>query len=216
MGLRFWCIPLSPSILIFGTFSFFGVTVKFLILIGQKNDRYFSGFNGWSSYGYASTIGTLIFSSLVNSFIRIHFSFGLFLGSPIWVSLGILPWLAPLEVLLGGCTFWMFMVGSSIPPCAHLLVWLVGSLVLDSLVHKLNLMRHEKLNPWRTSLACWNVLEKLYFVKYPFCYCLGDECLMESVVFSCWSNISAVLSMWCPRCAVVWPVMNYYLCSRWG
>ena len=56
------------SVIIFGCFSFFGVTVKVLLLIGQKNDRFFSEFTGWSYSGYASTIGTITGSSLVNGF----------------------------------------------------------------------------------------------------------------------------------------------------
>ena len=42
--------------------------------------------------------------------------------------------------------------------CAHFLVWLVGLLVLDYVVHKLNPARHEKLHLWKTYLACWIVL----------------------------------------------------------
>ena len=40
-------------------------------------------------------------------------------------------------------------------PCANLLVWLVGLLVLDSVLHKLNPVRHERLHLWMTSLLCW-------------------------------------------------------------
>ena len=106
MGLWFWCIHFYFSILSFGNFPIFGVTVKFLLLISWKNIVFFfAGFTGWSSYGYASKIGNLRGSALVNVFIGIRISFGLFLGSPLGVSLGIPPWLAPSEVLLGYLLF---------------------------------------------------------------------------------------------------------------
>ena len=56
------------SILVFGYFSFFGVTVKFLLMVGRKSDRFFSGFTGWSSSGYISTIDVIRGSSLVTVF----------------------------------------------------------------------------------------------------------------------------------------------------
>ena len=34
------CVSSFPSIIIFGNFSFFGVTVKFLLLIGKKNGSF--------------------------------------------------------------------------------------------------------------------------------------------------------------------------------
>ena len=40
------------------------------------------------------------------------------------------------------------------PPCIHFLLLLEGLLVLDSVVHILNPVRHEKLYPWKTSVAC--------------------------------------------------------------
>ena len=85
------------------------------------------------------------------------FSFGFFLGSPVWVFPGMPPWLAPLEVLLGGLLFWIFMLLISMPPCVYFLVWLLGFLVLDSIVHKLNPVCHELLHLWRTFVACWIV-----------------------------------------------------------
>ena len=55
--------PIFSSIIIFGNLSFFGVTVKFLPLIGQKMIAFFAGFIGWSSSRYTYIIGTLRGSS---------------------------------------------------------------------------------------------------------------------------------------------------------
>ena len=33
--------------------------------------------------------------------------------------------------------FWIFPLGSSMPPCTHLIDWIVGFLVMDSIVHKI-------------------------------------------------------------------------------
>ena len=55
----------SSSIFIFGNFSFLGVTVKFLLLIGRKME-FFAGFTGWISSIYAYTIGTIRGSALVD------------------------------------------------------------------------------------------------------------------------------------------------------
>ena len=90
--------------------------------------------------------------------IGMHFSFGLFLGSTLWVSIGLPPWLAPSEVLLGGWIFWIFPLGSSMPPCDHFLVWIVVLLFLYYVAHKLNSVRNERLHIWKTSLLCWIIL----------------------------------------------------------
>ena len=45
-------------------------------------------------------------------------------------------------------------------PCFHFLLLLVVLMVMDSAVHKLNHLRHEMLNLWRTSVACSIVLVK--------------------------------------------------------
>ena len=62
--------------------------------------------------------------------------------------------------MLEGSIFWIFLLGLSMPPCVHFLVWLVGFLVLNSVVHKLNPVWHKFLHLCRTSLACWIVLKK--------------------------------------------------------
>ena len=46
------------------------------------------------------------------------------------------------------------------PPCAHFLVCLVGFMVLDPVVCKLNHVQHEMLHLSKTYLACWIVLGK--------------------------------------------------------
>ena len=68
MGLRFWCICFPPFNSHFWIFSFFDVTVKFLLLIGRKKWTFFAGFTGWSYSEYDSTIGTLRDSSLVTGY----------------------------------------------------------------------------------------------------------------------------------------------------
>ena len=68
MGLWFWCICFYFSKSHFGNVPNFGVTVKFWLLFGWKNYRVLDLFIGWSSSGYASTIGTLRGSGLVNGF----------------------------------------------------------------------------------------------------------------------------------------------------
>ena len=94
------------------------------------------------------------------AFIGIHFSFGLFIGSPVGVFLGIPPWLSPSEVLLGGLLLWIFPLVTSIITFVYLLVWLVGLLFMNYIVNKLNPVRHDLLNLWRTFLACWIVWGK--------------------------------------------------------
>ena len=68
MGLRFWCICFffNPH---FWKTSFFGVTIQFLLLIGNnKMIGVFDGFNGWIFSWYVSTIDTLRGYLLVNGF----------------------------------------------------------------------------------------------------------------------------------------------------
>ena len=69
MELRFRCIRCFFNYHFWSYISFFGVTVKFLFMIGQNSMiKFFSGFAGCSSYGYAFTIDTLRGSLLVNGF----------------------------------------------------------------------------------------------------------------------------------------------------
>ena len=70
------------------------------------------------------------------------------------------PWLVPSGVRLGGSIFWIFLLGSSMPPCVHFIFLLVVFIVLDSVVNKSNPVWHEMLHLWRTSMACWVVLGK--------------------------------------------------------
>ena len=59
MGLRFWCIRFFFNFHIWH-FSLFGVTVRFLLLIGQKKMiGFLNGFDGWVSSGYDSTVGNI-------------------------------------------------------------------------------------------------------------------------------------------------------------
>ena len=129
-----------------------------------------------------------------------HFLFELFPGSPLWFSIGLHPWLAPLEVILGGWVFWIFLLGPSIPPSVHLLVWLVGLLVLDYVVHKSNRVRHEKLHLWKT---CWIVLREtpLYQISFPVFSWGFMPCGICTVPFLvlCTSRLLRVVPMMCGR-----------------
>ena len=94
----FWCICFYFSKSHFGNFSLFGVTVKCWLLIGWKNYRFFAWFIGWNSYGYASTIGTIICYVLV-----IGFDWGaLFIWVPSWFISWNLFWPTSLTGTLGG------------------------------------------------------------------------------------------------------------------
>ena len=105
MGQWFCYIRFYFSTLIFGHFSLFGVTFKCWLLIGWKNNVFFAWFSGWSSSGYAYTIGTLRGSALVVGFFSVPFLFGFLPSSFLGVSFGLPPWLLLSEVLLGGGAF---------------------------------------------------------------------------------------------------------------
>ena len=90
--------PFFSSIPIFGSFSSFGVTVQFLLLIVQINDHFLAGFTGWSSSGYASTLGTLIVSSSVIGFDRD----ALFIWALSWFTSLRFSWIPSLTGILGG------------------------------------------------------------------------------------------------------------------
>ena len=68
------------------------------------------------------------------------------------------------------------MLGILMLPCVHLLVWIVVFMVLDSVVHELNPVRHKLLHLWRTFLACWIVwgetLLSMIFVPLLFLGCM--------------------------------------------
>ena len=97
MGQWFCCIRFYFSNLIFGHFSLFGVTVKCWLLVGKKN-HFFAWFAGWSSSGYASTIGTLRGYALV-----IVFNCGaIFIWVPSWFTSWDFFWPTSLAVTLGG------------------------------------------------------------------------------------------------------------------
>ena len=46
-------------------------------------------------------------------------------------------------------------------PCVHALILLKGLKVLDYAVHRFDLVRHDKLNPWKTSVAFKIFWEKI-------------------------------------------------------
>ena len=110
----------------------------------------------------------------------------------------------------GGLIVWICTIGSSMSPCVHFLVWLVGLLVMNSVLHKLNPVRHEIFHLWINMCHV-----ELFWFWYSLCYCIGDICLMESTVFHCWSYVPYVLSIWCLWCVVVCTTANEYSCTRW-
>ena len=75
-----------------------------------------------------------------------------------WFACWSFSWYAPLTGTLGGTSgggdFLNVLIGISIPPCVSFLVLIMGLLVMDSVAHKLNLVRHELLHLWRTFVAC--------------------------------------------------------------
>ena len=87
--------------------------------------------------------------------IGMNFLFGFLLGSPVGVFLGMSPWLAPSEILLGGLLFQISPLGISMIPCFYFLVCLVGFQLLYYIVNSLNPVWHELLHLWRKFLACW-------------------------------------------------------------
>ena len=148
--------------------------------------------------------------------IGMNFLFGLLLDSPVGVFLGMPPWLSPSEVLMGKLFLQISPLVISIISCLCLLMWLEGLLVLDSVFHELNPVRHEFLHLWRTFLACWILVRKIYCVWDSFHSCFGDVCLMASIAFYGWYYVTSRLSMCCPWLFIVWPIINYYSCTWWG
>ena len=205
---------ISP-IFIFGNFPFswcnYWIFARLEILI-----VFFAGWTCCISSGYAYKISTLRGSEVLNGFDWDVFFIWVYSCFTCWSF----SWYASLTGTLGGTAegliFWIFSMGISMLPCANLLFWLVGFLVLDSELHKLNPVRHELFHLWRKVLACWIVWGKLYCVWYSFCSCFWDVCLMEYLMFHCCSYVPAVFYMWCQRWYIVWPIDNYYYCPWRG
>ena len=131
--------------------------------------------------------------------IGMRFSFGFFIGSPIGVFVGTPPWMAPLEVLLGGFLFWIFTLGISMLLSMNLTILLVGLLVLDSVANKLNPVRRELLHLWRTFLAYWivagNILPCLIFVTLLFSRCMPYWICSVAVSLLCNRSLLHVVPM---------------------
>ena len=51
--------------------------------------------------------------------------------------------LSPSEVLLGRLLLQTYLLGISMLPCVHFLLQIVGWQVMDYVIHKLNIVRHE-------------------------------------------------------------------------
>ena len=76
-------------------------------------------------------------------------------------------------------------------PCAHALILLKGLQVLDSVLYRLDLVRHDKLHPCKTSVA------NLFF---------GEKSMPCMILFPLLSWVC----MLCDTCSVPFPV----LCTR--
>ena len=153
-----WCIGTGVpafifSNLYFGDFSIFYVTVKSWLLVGKN----ISGFLLVYLVGFHMGMPLLWEPSEVMhcwmDLIAVHFSFGFLPGSLIGVSFGLPPRLETSEVLLEGLLSWIFFLGSSMLTCVHFLILLKVLQVLDSVVHTLYLVRHDKFHPWKTSVV---------------------------------------------------------------
>ena len=117
----------------------------------------------------------------------VPFSFGFLPGSFIGVSFGLPPWLAPLEVLLGVLLFWIYRLWSSMLPCVHALILLKGLKVMDSVVHRLDLVWRDKLHPWKTSVVYetfWAgvILCLVFFLLLSWGCILCDTCSVPFLV----------------------------------
>ena len=173
--------------LILGHFSHFGVTVKCWLLIGCKKYRFLFG----SMVGvYLVMTIQYATSEVLNWWLdlfAVPFSFELLPGSLLGVSFGLPPWLAPSKVLLGCLLFWIYRLGFPMIPCVHALILLKGLQVLYYIVHRIDLVRHGKLYPWKTSVTSemfWGgILLCLIFVlllSWGFMFC--DTCSVSFLV----------------------------------
>ena len=150
------------------------------------------------------------------SLIGIQLPPAFFLGSPVGVFISMPPLLAPSEVLLERFFFWVFPLGISIPPCVNSLFLLLVFLLLYFEVNKLNPVQHKFLHLWRTFVACWIFWGKTLSVWYSSCSFFVDVCLMVSVVLHFRSYVSAIFSLWCPWCSIVYHIVNHYSCPLRG
>ena len=152
MGQWYWCIRFYLSNLIFGNFHFLVYLLNPGFWLAEKN-QLFDWFAGWSSSGYAYTIGTLRGSALV-----IGFDCGaLFIWVPSWFTSWSFFWPTSLTGTLGGTAggvaFLNISAGvynSSLCPCPN---YTKGMQVMDSVVYILDLVWHDKLHPWKTYVA---------------------------------------------------------------
>ena len=132
--------------------------------------------------------------------IPVPFSFGFLTGSLLGVSFGLPPWLAPSEVLLGGLIFWIYRLGSFMLPCVHALILLEGFQVLDSVVNILDLVRNDKLHPWKTSVTyemLWekNLLCLIFALLLSWGCIINDTCSVPFLVL-CLSLYSHLWRIW--------------------
>ena len=147
--------------------------------------------------------------------ITVTFSFGFLPGSFLGVSFGLPPWLAPSEVLLGGLLLWIYRLGHSMLTCVHYLILLKGLHVLYSVVHRLDIVRNDKMHPWEIYVAYEMFWGKFYRFWCLFCSCLGDILFVMPVMFHCWYYVPAAFSIWFPRCTIICSVIHNYSCARW-
>ena len=131
--------------------------------------------------------------------IGMHFSFGFFLGSPVGVIPGTPQRMAPLEILLGGFLLWIFLLKISMIPFVDFLIFIMGLLGLDYILHKWNHVCRELLHLWRAFLACWivagTILLCLMFISLFFFRCTPYGICSVPFMVLCTSRLLNVVPM---------------------
>ena len=165
------------------------------------------------------------------------------IGPSLWMSLSrifqkilpvLLPWLIPLHSSLwcilhelihspGGyivSVYWILVL-RKIPSGSALCLWFWYAGCIRVNVENcsaFSCIMVLRLDVWRCSLEIELLIfgGVFYCLWYYLCSCLGVVCFVTPVVFHFWSYVPAFFSMWRLWCAVIWYIVNYYSCIRWG
>ena len=78
-------------------------------------------------------------------------------------------------------------------PCVNLLVWIVGFVVLDYALHKLNLVRHENFHLWKTYVEdiCGTLI------------CFGKNSTVSDILSAL---VLGMYALWRLYCSIVFPM----------
>ena len=100
------------------------------------------------------------------------------------------------------CRYWfspISLLGISMIPCVNFLVWILGLVVMYSVVHKFHPLRHEFVHLWRKCLVCWIVWRKnllcLIFIPLLFWRCMLSGICSVPLLVLCTSRILLVVLM---------------------